>query len=124
MAREKGIELSVFKGREAKLNRAILRITAQQGPQTVYDVHKQVTKTKGLGHTRYANVNLRVRALEETGYLRKSGLKLTKSGFKAVLFETTAKAYLALVLNTLSAEELFSHLDEATALTLLSSILA
>jgi DNA-binding MarR family transcriptional regulator len=77
MARKKGkgTELSVFKGREAKLNRAIFKILIQQGPQTIYNVHKQIIKTRSLKHTRYANVNMRVRALEESGFVKKRGLK-------------------------------------------------
>ena len=93
----KGTELAVFKGREAKLNRAILHILARQGPQTIYDIHRQVNFSKGLKRSRYANVNLRVRALNERGYLIKTGLKGTKAGFKATLFETTTKAHIALV---------------------------
>jgi len=126
MARKKGkgTELSVFKGREAKLNRTILQTFAHLGSQTIYDVHKRVVETKGFKRTRYANVNIRVRTLEETGYLRKTGLKKTKAGLEAVLFEITTRAYIALLLNTLNIDGLIGELDEPTALTLLSSLLS
>lgn len=125
MARKKSkcTELSVFKGREAKLNRAIFKTIIAKGPQTIYDIHKHVIKTQALNHTRYANVNLRVRALQEAGYLMKTGLKRTKSGFNTILFDVTNKAYLALVWSTLNSEDLFSQLDEARTLTLLSVLL-
>ena len=120
----KGTELAVFKGREARLNRVIFQTFTHLGSKIIYDVHKRVLETKGFKHTRYANVNIRVRTLAETGYLRKIGLKRTKVGLEAVLFEITTRAYLALLLNTLNIDDLIGELDEPTALTLLSSILS
>jgi DNA-binding MarR family transcriptional regulator len=126
MARKKskGTELSVFSGREAKLNRAILQTLSEQGLLTIYDVHKKVKEMKGLGNTRYANVNLRVKSLEKKGFVIRTGTKETKAGFTAALFETTTRAYLALVLDPFSKDDLVNDLDEATALILLSSILS
>ena len=43
-----GVQLSIFKGREAKLNRTILLTLFQAGPLVVYDITKQVKKRKGL----------------------------------------------------------------------------
>ena len=45
--REKG-RLQVFKGREARLNKAVLQILAIKGPQTIYDIHKEVKTQKRL----------------------------------------------------------------------------
>ena len=87
------IKLQVFKGREAKLNKAIFHTLAQKSPQTIYDIHKDVKNQKGLRHTRYANVNKRVRALEDSGYIKKTGTKKTKAGFQASTYDLTAKAY-------------------------------
>jgi len=39
--------ISVFKGREAKLNFAIFHILALKDPQTIYDIHKEVKAKKG-----------------------------------------------------------------------------
>jgi hypothetical protein len=36
------LKLQVFKGREAKLNKAIFTILAHKGPLTIYDTHKEV----------------------------------------------------------------------------------
>jgi DNA-binding MarR family transcriptional regulator len=68
--RESG-RISVFKGRQAKLNKAIFHILALKGPLTIYDIHKEVKAQRGFRQTRYANVNKRVRALEESGYINK-----------------------------------------------------
>jgi len=106
--------ISVFKGREARLNRAIFHILALKGPHTIYDIHKTVKTRKRLRQARYATVNKRVRSLQESGYIEKIGLKKTKAGFKASIYELTARAYLALVLDSLNFEEVVLHVDEAS----------
>jgi hypothetical protein len=106
VARRKGTELSVFKGREAKLNRAIFQALALEGPQTIYDIHK------------------RVRFLEKSGYVRRIGARKTKAGFEAHEYEPTAKAYLVLLLNSISLEELLSRLDETGGNEILAGIIA
>ena len=50
MAKRKSGRLQVFKGREAKLNRAIFQILALKGPLIIYDIHKEVKVQKGLKH--------------------------------------------------------------------------
>jgi DNA-binding Lrp family transcriptional regulator len=91
--REKGCgRLSVFKGREARLNKAIFHILAQKGPQTIYDTHKELKNQKGLRYVRYASVNKRVRALEVSGYIKRIDTRRTKAGFPAAVYELTARA--------------------------------
>ena len=121
--KRKGEKLHVFKGREAKLNRAIFQILAVTTPLTIYDIHKQAKKQKKLKHTRYASVNKRVRALQETGYIKKTGTKKTKAGFKTSTYELTARAYLALLLNSINLNDLLKKTDETTASTILSDII-
>ena len=124
MARSKGTELSVFKGREAKLNRAIFQALALKGSQTIYDIRKRVKTQRGLKHTKYASVNKRVRFLEKSGYVRRTGARKTKAGFEAHEYEPTAKAYLVLLLNSISLEELLSRLDETGGNEILAGIIA
>jgi Fe2+ or Zn2+ uptake regulation protein len=114
----------VFKGREAKLNRAIFQALATKSPQTAYGMHKQVTKGKGLKHTRYATVNKRMRNLEELGYIRKVAFKETKAGFEAAIYEITTKAYLAILLNSVDLEKMLVLIDEADATEILVSLLS
>jgi len=123
VAKRKSGKLSVFKGREAKLNRAIFHMLALKGPQTIYDIHKQVKTRRRLRHVRYATVNKRVRALEESGYINKTGKKKTKAGFKASIYELTARAYLAILLNSINLDELIMRVDEASASAILSDIM-
>jgi len=115
--------LSVFKGREAKLNKAIFHILALKGPQTIYDMHKQIETYRGLRHTRYASVNKRVRFLEESGYVSRIGLKKTKAGFEASIYELHSRGYLALALSFINLDELVGQADETTALGILGGLM-
>lgn len=122
MPKTRDTKLSVFKGREAKLNHAIFRTLALRGPQTIYDIHKQVRAFRELRYTRYASVNKRVKALEEKQYLKKAGIRKAKAGFKSNLYELMARAYLAMLLNSLDLEEIVSQTNEATVLGVLAAL--
>ena len=121
--KDKTGRISVFKGREAKLNRAIFQILALKGPLTIYDINKEVKARRGFRRTRYATVNKRVRSLEEFRYIKRKGVKKTKAGFEATIYELTAKAYLAILLNAINMDELVTQVDEATASALLGDIM-
>jgi cellobiose-specific phosphotransferase system component IIB len=118
-----GAKLSVFKGREARLNQAIIQSLALLGPQTIYDIYKAVKKVRGLGYTRYASVNKRVRTLQVLHYVEITGTKITKAGFQTAVFEPTARAYLAILLRHLELEWFMEYLDEASTVTILATIL-
>jgi len=107
--------LSIFKGHKARLNEAIFHILALKGPLTIYDVHKQLKAQRGLTHIRYASVNKRVRSLEELGYVKRMGVKKTKAGFNASIYQLSARARLAMLLNSISLDDLLTRVDEATA---------
>jgi predicted transcriptional regulator len=116
--------ISVFKGREARLNFAIFHILALKGPQTIYDIHKELKAQKGLRYIRYATVNKRIRLLKESGYINKIGVKKTKAGFQASVYELTARAYLAMLLNFINLDDLLMKVDEATASEILAAIMS
>ena len=114
----------VFKGREAKLNFAVFQALALKGPQTIYDIHKELKAQKGLRYIRYASVNKRVRLLKESGCINKIGVKKTKAGFQASVYELTARAYLAMLLNFINLDDLLMRVDEATASAILAAIIS
>jgi DNA-binding Lrp family transcriptional regulator len=114
--------LSVFKGREARLNFAVFHILALKGPQTIYGIHKEIKTQRGFRNTRYASVNKRVRALEESGYIKKIGIKKTKAGFEASIYELNVKGYLAILLNQINLDDFLKRVDDATASTILGAI--
>ena len=121
MAKPKaGTKLSVFKGREAKLNRAIFQSLAVKGTQTIYDVYKHVRTFRGLRFAHYGNVNKRVRALQQLGYVKEVRLKNTKAGFEATEYELTVRAYLALMFDSIKLEDLLNRIDEGTGLEILA----
>jgi len=122
MARKKGTELAVFKGREAKLNRAIFRSLALKGPQTIYDMHKNVRTVRGLRGTHYGNLNKRVRSLEQIGYIKAVDIQNTKAGFEAVVYDLTAKSYLAMLLNSISLEDFLQRINDKSASEILATL--
>ena len=118
----RGTELAVFKGREAKLNRAIFQSISTNGSQTIYELYKNVRTFRGLKNTHYANVNKRVRSLEQLGYLKKLKTQSTKAGFKTIIYELTNRAHLALVLNAINIDDLLNTLNEEFALQITAII--
>jgi len=121
--KNKATELSVFKGREAKLNRAIFQSLSLKSPQSIYEIHKNVRTINGLRKVHYGNVNKRVRALKESAYLRIVSIQNTKAGFEASLYELTNKACFAMILNLTNIDEFLSRIDEETALEILTIFL-
>lgn len=115
--RRKTGRISVFKGREAKLNRLIFQILALEGPLTIYEVCQRIKAKRGLKHTKYTNVNRRVRALKKSGYLQKVGVRKTKAGFQSILYQMTAKAYLAILLNELDLDKFIRTVNKECAIT-------
>ena len=115
------IKLQVFKGREARLNKATFRILALHGPLTIYEICKEIRAQKGLKYSRYTNVNRRVRALEQSKYLRKIGVRKTLAGFEASLYELTVRAYAAFVLNQINMNRFIEEAEENEILELLAA---
>ena len=116
--------LSVFKGREAKLNHAVFQVLAFKGPQTIYEMHKELKAQKGFRYIRYATVNKRIKILKECGYVNKIGVKKTKAGFEAAIYELTDRAYLALLLNQINLDHLIEKAEEDALLSALAAILS
>jgi len=121
--KEKSGRVSVFKGREARLNRVIFHILALKGPLTIYEVSKEVKARRGLKHTKYTNVNRRVRMLEEYGYIEKVGTRKTQAGFRAALYRLTARAYLAILLNKVNLDNFIQKASEESVLAMLAALI-
>jgi hypothetical protein len=122
--KDKSGRLSVFKGREARLNRAIFHILALQGPLITYDIHKEVKAQRGLRRTKYTNVLRRIRALEESGYLEKAGKRKTLAGSEGVLYKLSSKTYLALLLNKINLDSFIQTADEDTIIATLAALMS
>jgi hypothetical protein len=122
LPKQRSTNLSVFKGREARLNRAIFQTLALKGPQTIYDIHKQIRTRKEMKRTHYSNVNRRVRELQNLGYTIEARIKNTKAGFKAAEYELTMRAYLALMLDSVKLEDAIERIDENTGVEILAGL--
>ncbi len=120
MARKKskGTELSVFKGREAKLNRAIFQVLAINEPQTTRSLRKAITQIKGMKNTSYSTVNKRVRILEQKGYLKRVEVR-ERIGGLTNYYELRPKAYLASFLSSKNLGEIIGRINDTGALSLL-----
>ena len=114
--------ISFFKGREARLNRAIIQVLGAEEPQTTRQVRKKITQIRGMKHTSYSTVNKRVRSLERSGYLRKAAVK-ERAGGITNYYELRPKAFLAFFLNSTRMEDLVGQVNDTTALTLLGAII-
>jgi hypothetical protein len=113
-------ELSVFKGREARLNLAIFIALALLGPLTITGIQKQVSKQKGLEGTYYASLTKRLRSLDANGYI--TGLE-QKTNRKAVTYKITNKAYLAMFFYENSLQKILNQATENEAAFLLLNLL-
>ena len=116
-----GIELSVFKGREAKLNRAIITTLEDKQPQTTRQIAKSVTSTREFKGKSLSTVNKRVRDLEQQGLLSKTQAK-ERIGGVTNYYHLTPRAYLARFLDSHSKEELFEKISHEAALILLADL--
>jgi DNA-binding PadR family transcriptional regulator len=123
MARKKGkgTELSVFKGREAKLNRAIIQTLAIKEPQTTRALRKRISQIKSMKNTSYSTVNKRVRDLEKKGYLIKAEVKERIGGITNY-YELRPRAHLAKFLDSITIADLAEQIDDETAVTLLATL--
>lgn len=117
--KRKSGKLSVFKGREAKLNRAIFHILALKGPHTVYALLGEIRRQRGLTNTRDGVLRRRVKALEKQDYLMKVGTAKTRWGYDTPLYHLTPRAELAM---TLSKTDLDRFVKEADYHRLISML--
>ena len=94
-----------------------------KGPQTIRNIHKQAKTQRGLKCTKYASVNKWVKSSEEAANIKRTGVRKTKSGFKAPTYELTIRSYLAMLFDSIRLEELFAQSDEATGSELLRNVI-
>ncbi|MCJ7614341.1 hypothetical protein MUO71_06240 [Candidatus Bathyarchaeota archaeon] len=98
------VRLSVFKGREAKLNHAIFQVLTQKSPQTAWDIFSQFTKQKDLSHLKYWVLIRRIKNLYESDYLMKVGETKTMPGTETGLYQLTPRAELAMALDQINLD--------------------
>jgi Fe2+ or Zn2+ uptake regulation protein len=115
------VRISVFRGRDARLNKAIFWVLARQGPLTIYDVWRRLRTQRDFAYIPYNTVNRRVRALAEYRFVEKIGQRRTKTGFIIVLYQLTNRAYLALLLDRCNLDEFIVNAPEDSILSALGA---
>lgn len=115
--------IGVFRGRDARLNKAIFWVLAKHGSLAIYDLWRKLRTQKDFAYIPYNTVNRRVRALEEHGYIEKTGERKTKTGFAAKLYELTARTYLALLLNKINLDEFVEKAPYDSIVTAMSAFI-
>ena len=123
MTRNEKPGLSVFKGREAKLNRAILFVLANESSLSIRQVCKRVRSFKDLRYTKYRVVNRRMKALQREGYLELVEVKRIRQGFQAKHYEPTIKFIIALTMKIVDLNPFLQSAEETEMSTLLAALL-
>ena len=98
MARKKckSTRLQVFSGKEARLNRVMLKILEWKSPLIAYDVWRQLKATKGFRGIDSKTVYRRMHALEQEGWIGQKGKRPAKVQGDSALYELTLKGKAAL----------------------------
>jgi hypothetical protein len=115
--------LSVFTGREAKLNKAIFQVLAIEGALTIYEINKKVRTERTLRHAKYSVINRRAKNLVEKGYIEKVGARKTQAGFESQLYQITFRTYLAIIVNRIDFDHLIETAGEEVIISALSSLI-
>ncbi len=93
-------KLNVFSGREARLNLLIFLILSPEGKLLAsYDIYREVHATRGFRRRGKQNVDRRVKALFQQGWLETEGTRETKPHFLSPLYKLSEKAVAALELS-------------------------
>jgi len=72
----------------------------------------------------YHIVNRRVRALEERGYIEKCGERRTRTGFAAMLYQLTTRAYLATLLDKIELDNFIETAPDANIISVIEAIIS
>lgn len=112
--------LDVFKGQERRLNLAIFLVLSLSGPMPALKIYKQIIAQKKLSGTHQGSLYKRLDNLAEEGYLR---ILPPQPGSKAKIYELTNKAYLAIVLDDVSKQELVDKANEIDSALLVFEVL-
>ena len=75
-----------------------------------------------MKHTKYTNVSRRVKALEDSDYLDKAGIRDTQAGGQATLYQLTTRAQVALFLSQISPDTFIEEADQDTLIAELAAL--
>ena len=116
------VRLSVFKGRESSLNRALIQALISKEPQTTNQLFTKIAQIEEFKDISYSTVNKRVRSLEQSGYIKKVLVKKRVGGLSNY-YELRPKVYLAQFLASNNIYKLFEQADDQLSLTFLAAFI-
>ena len=116
------VKLSVFKGKEAKLNRAIFQVLAQKSPQTAWQIFNQLTKQKHLLDLKYWVLIRRIKKLQESDFILKVGETKTMPGTETGQYQLTPRAELAIVIDQIDLDKFITKANYHRILTTLEAL--
>jgi DNA-binding MarR family transcriptional regulator len=116
------IQLSIFKGRQASLNLAVLQTLNKMSPLIVYDIMKNVNAPRRQRKVKYTNVHRRIKDLLKKGYVEVAGWRETQPGFRSTLYQPTTKARLAYMLCKVDPEKLVNESPEDVQVTEMAAL--
>ena len=116
------VRLSVSKGREASLNRALIQALISKEPQTTNQLFTKIAQIEEFKDISYSTVNKRVRSLEQSGYIKKVLVKKRVGGLSNY-YELRPKVYLAQFLASNNIYKLFEQADDQLSLTFLAAFI-
>ena len=98
------VRLSIFRGKEAKRNHAILCSLHQKSPQTGWDIFVQLKKRKEMTGLTYTTLLRRMAALQLHDYVMKVGEKDTMPGTETALYQLSPRGELAVALSKINLD--------------------
>ena len=116
--KDESFKLSIFKGREGKLNRAIINTFESEETKSTRQIYKKIIQKKELKNTNYSTVNKRIRNLEKNGFLKKT-LTKKRSGGITNYYQLQPKALLAKFVDTHNVKDLFENITDESAIEIL-----
>jgi hypothetical protein len=99
------VRLSVFKGKEAKLNHGILGSLHQTSPQTGWELFLQLKKRRDMAGLTYTTLLRRMAALQLQDYIMKVGEKDTMPGTETALYQLSPRGELAIALSKINLDK-------------------
>ena len=99
------VRLSVFRGKEAKLNHAILCFLKQKSLQTAWEIFVQFKKQKEMADLTYTTILRRMAALQSQDYIMNVGEKDTMPGTETALYQLSPRAELAITLSEINLDK-------------------
>jgi DNA-binding PadR family transcriptional regulator len=117
----KGTKLKAFSGKEARLNRVILKVLKKTSPLIAYDVTLQLRLIKGFRHIDGKSVYRRMETLEKQGWIGQTGTRQSQPGWESALYELTPRGKAALILDETNIDDFLQTATKEQLLKLINS---